>query len=90
MLVFNMNNMNAEEKNDFTKMLEEMLMKQALSQHIEIVGEDNWTYGKVTDWRIIKEEDCGNVEITYENAKFTYGCIDCGAEGMTIKEKPLL
>lgn len=86
MKVFNLKEMNKEEKNNLFHYMEEMLMKQALSQHIEFVGKDNWTYGKVTDWRIIRDEDYYGVEITYEKAKFLYDCIDCGADGMTITE----
>lgn len=86
MKVFNLNGMNTEEKDSFIHYIEEMLMKQALSQHIELIGKDNWTYGKVTEWRIIREEDYCGVEITYEKGKFLYDCIDCGAEGMTITE----
>lgn len=86
MRVFNMNNMNDEEKEEFWDYLEKVLVSQAVSQHKELCKE--WTEGGILSYWF---KDTGNEErevyIRYESGNvWRYRYLSLGAQGMFYEE----
>lgn len=87
MIVFNMRNMNEQEKKEVFLFIEKMLVAQAAEQHKEI--EKEWTHGKIANWTFLQKDDYPDrvLAIMYEDGTwFRYYEIDLGAENMIVKE----
>ena len=83
MKVFNLNGMSEGEKKDLFASLEQMLVKQALSQHLEL-DEHFLDNKQVLAYHIDREKECLKIAFT-DGEEWVYSCIDCGAEGMKYK-----
>lgn len=75
---------NKENKSEFTNYIEKMLVAQALMQHQEIVGKENWKEGTVIKYWIEKgedeyDDDTLKLYVQYESGKtWCYSDIDSG------------
>ncbi len=85
--IFNLKNMDEQEKKNLILYIEKMVVAQATQQHMEICKE--WEHGKITNWKFLQEDDYPNrvLAIKYEDEKwFRYYGVDLGTEGMTVKD----
>lgn len=80
MKVFNLNNMNENEKADMFSYFEKLLVKQAIQQHLEN-DKDLVLKGRAVAYELDRDNEC--MLIKYANGEvWKYQGIDCGAEGM--------
>ena len=82
MIIANLNNMNDGEKDGFRQMMEQMLVRQAVRQHMEVC--ENWEHGRVVKyWFEEPENDDRILCVEYESGTwFHYRGIDLGSDGM--------
>lgn len=86
--IFNVSNMNEEEKKNLILYIEKMMVAQATQQHMEICRE--WEHGKITNWKFLQEDDYPDrvLAIKYEDGKwFRYYGVDWGTNGMVVKDE---
>lgn len=80
MKIFNLNDMSSEQMNDMFSFFDQMLVNQAVTQHLQN-DEDLGLKGGVTDYKIDRENECLFIE--YKNGEvWRYRDIALGAKGM--------
>ena len=83
MQIFNLGNMTAEEKDGFREMMEQMLVAQAMQQHMERF--EKWEHGRVVKYWFEDTDDDRILCIQYESGTwFHYQGIDLGSDDMIV------
>lgn len=80
MKIFDLNNMTSDQNNDIFSFFEQMLVAQAVRQHLQN-DEDLGLKGDVVGYKLDRENECLFIE--YKNGEiWRYRDIDFGADGM--------
>lgn len=81
--IFNLNDMSNEQKNDMFSFFDQMLVNQAVTQHLQN-DEDLGLKGGVVSYEVDRENEC--LFVKYKNGEiWRYRNISFGAESMTYK-----